>query len=82
MTNTYRDEEETSWAKSFGQNLQTVIKNKNVTQQQLARKLGITDAMLSRYVHGISVPSTFKTCQIASALDCDITDLIKQTYED
>ena len=82
MSIDYRTKDETVWGAEFGSNLQSVIRSKNVTQSQLAKKLGITEAMLSRYIHGTAIPSTYKTCQIANALDCDICDLIKNSYQD
>lgn len=76
----YRTYDESAWGAEFGRNLQAMIKTKNITQGQLARKLGITDAMLSRYIHGTAIPSTYKTCQIANELGCEIGELVKSTY--
>ena len=78
----YRTKDESVWGAEFGSNLQNVIRSKKVTQSQLAKKLGITEAMLSRYIHGTAIPSTYKTCQIANALECNICELIKTSYQD
>lgn len=78
----YKDEREKEWGADFGNNLQQVIKSRKITQQQLANKLGITNAMLSRYIHGLAVPSAYKACQIADIIGCDVNELIKMTYEE
>lgn len=82
MSIKYRGEDERCWGLEFGRNLQKVISSSNITQQQLARKLGTTDAMISRYIYGISIPSVYKACQIAKVLGCAVSDLIKPTYDE
>ena len=72
----YRTEDESVWGTEFGHNLQTVIRSKNVTQSQLARQLGITEAMLSRYIHGTSMPGVDKVYALANILGCRITDIL------
>lgn len=76
-----RADGESAWIIAFGQNLQSIIKSRGVSQQLLARKLGITDAMMSRYVHGLATPSIYKVKQLADILCCKLSDLIKATYD-
>jgi transcriptional regulator with XRE-family HTH domain len=52
-----------------------------MSQGELAKALGLTEAMVSRYIHGISVPSVYKVCQMANVIGCDISDLIKSEYK-
>ena len=82
MPQRYRTNDESDWSLSFGQNLQRVLQTKNIQQQYLARKLGTTDAMISRYIYGISIPSVYKVCQIAKIIGCEIGDLVKPSYSD
>lgn len=74
------DLDDTRMTKSFGQNLQKHIPFSGMTHGQLAEKLGITNAMLSRYIHGNSSPSVVKAFRIAKTLGCTIDELFDGTY--
>lgn len=76
------DIDETSMTKSFGKNLQKQIPFSGMSHGQLAEKLGITNAMLSRYIHGNSAPSAVKAFRIAKALGCTVDELFDGTYTD
>lgn len=78
----YKDNEEFEWGRYFGRNLQRILHKKQIDQGYLARQLGSTDAMISRYVHGISIPSVYKVARIAEILNCDISELVKINYEE
>lgn len=67
-------------AKEFGHNLQKFITMRGVTNMELASRLGITNAMLSRYIHGTSMPSAGKAFRLAKALGCTIDELFDGTY--
>ena len=77
---TYRIEGETDWAIDFGRNLQRMLNEKHITQSEVADAIGVSRQIFSRYMHGDAIPSTYKACQIAKVLDCDIDDLIKFEY--
>ena len=72
----YKSNEEYEWSLRFGQNLQKVLQSRNITQGILARKLGSTDAMISRYIYGTSVPSIYKVRQMANIIGCSISELM------
>jgi transcriptional regulator with XRE-family HTH domain len=78
----YKSNEEFEWGLYFGRNLQRMLHKKNIDQGYLARQLSSTDAMISRYVHGTSIPSVYKVSRIAEIIGCDISDLVKINYED
>lgn len=78
----YKSEGEAEWSLYFGRNLQRMLHIHHITQQELARRMGSTDAMISRYIHGDAVPSTYKACQIAQAIGCEVSDLIKIVYDE
>lgn len=82
MTSYHKDNEEFEWGRDFGRNLQRMLHKKQIDQGYLARQLGSTDAMISRYVHGTSIPSAYKVFRIAEIIGCDISDLIKAKYEE
>lgn len=67
--------------KDIGRNLQKVILTRGIAQSDIASKSGITEAMLSRYIHGTSMPGVDKLYSIAAALGCRVADLLDETYE-
>ena len=52
-------------------------KEKNLTQQQLANKLGITDKAISKWERGLGFPDVSLLEDISSILDISIIELIK-----
>lgn len=76
----YKSDDERAWGLYFGRNLQHVLHKKQIDQGYLARQLGVTDAILSRYIHGLAVPSVYKVSRIAEIIDCDISELVKSNY--
>lgn len=68
--------------KEIGHNLQKVISARGMSQGDIAAKCGITDAMLSRYIHGTSMPGVDKIYALADVLGCRITDILDEQYRD
>lgn len=62
--------------KEIGRNIRKFIVYRGVRQQDVAEKIGVTEAMLSRYINGTSMPGIDKLHNIAAALDCQINDLL------
>lgn len=75
-------EDESVRRKAFGQNLMKIISGCGISQNELAEKIGITNAMLSRYIHGTSMPSADKAHMIANAIGCTMDELFDDTYMD
>lgn len=69
-----------AWCKEFGDRLKRLIHNKGMTQGQFARKLGVTEATLSRYIKGIHIPNALQVEQIANILGCDVNRLYDKTF--
>lgn len=65
---------------AFGTNLQKMIPFSGMNKGELASKAGITNAMLSRYIRGNSVPSVIVAHRIARVLGCTIDELFDDTY--
>ena len=82
MPSCRKNNEEFEWGMRFGRNLQRILHKNQIDQGYLARQLGSTDAMVSRYIHGISVPSVYKVQRIAEIIGCDISDLVKADYDE
>ena len=68
--------------KNIGHNLKKIIYTRGMSQSDIADKCGITQAMLSRYIHGTSMPGVDKIHALASILGCRAIDIIGESYED
>ncbi len=55
--------------------LKTLLREKNISQIELAKKLEITDASVSKWIKwGVSIPYKHKL-KICKILDCSTSDL-------
>ena len=66
---------------SFGKNLKDTRVEKNVSQDDLAKKIGVHANHISRYERDLSAPSIEVVQKIAEALEISIDELVygKQT---
>ena len=78
--NNKRSDTELAWRKQFGDRLKRLIHIKGMTQGQLARKLGVTEATLSRYITGTHELGVSKAERIAEILECDVGLLFDKTF--
>lgn len=62
--------------KEIGHNIQKLIQSRSISQSTIATECGITPAMLSRYIHGTSMPGIDKVYSLANILGCRITDIL------
>lgn len=67
--------------KAIGHNIKKIVQTRNMSQGDIAKRCGITEAMLSRYIHGTSLPSLDKVNALAAALGCRVIDIIGESYE-
>lgn len=74
--------DEDSLKKEIGHNLQKLMTTRSMSQGQLADEAGVTQAMLSRYIHGTSMPSIDKAYRIVGALGCRLTDLLSDHHNE
>ena len=51
-------------------------KNKNLTQEQLAEKLYITDRAVSKWERGLSLPDSDKMLELCSILEINVNELL------
>lgn len=68
--------------KSFGINLQKMIPFSGLSKGELAEKAGITNAMLSRYIRGNSMPNVILARRLANILGCTLDELFDRTYDE
>lgn len=62
--------------KEIGRNIRKFIVYRGMRQQDVSEKSGITEAMLSRYINGTSLPGLDKLYNLASVLNCSVDDLL------
>ena len=77
-----RKVDDDSLRKEIGHNLQKLIQTRSISQGTIASECGITPAMLSRYIHGTSLPGVDKVYALANVLGCRITDILGDYSED
>lgn len=68
--------------KSFGTNLQKMIPFTGLSKGELAEKIGVTNAMLSRYIRGNSAPNIIVARRLASVLGCTLDEMFDKTHND
>ncbi|WP_026525090.1 helix-turn-helix domain-containing protein [Butyrivibrio sp. MB2005] len=54
---------------TMGERIREMLEQKNITQKDLAKKAGITEAAMSHYIKGDRVPRSTVLTKIAIALD-------------
>lgn len=64
------------WLTYFGSNLESLMREKNVTQTELAKASKISQATINRYLTGDRFPNTKAIINLSYALGCDLMDLI------
>lgn len=60
-------------------NIRKYRNDKNITQKELANKLGITQQMMSNYEKGYSTPNINLAKKIANELDSDVENIFFDT---
>ena len=68
--------DEDTLRKEIGHNIRKLIQSRSISQSTIASECGITPAMLSRYIHGTSMPGVDKVYSLARVLGCRITDIL------
>lgn len=62
-------------SREFGLRLRRMMTIKDMTQEELAERTGLTQTMISLYINGKNNPSFYIVDKIAKALDCSLDDL-------
>ena len=66
---------EKQFEKTIANNLRMYRRNSNMSQQELANKLGITQAAIARYEAGITVPNAYLLLRYAEIFDISLDEL-------
>lgn len=67
---------EQEWIGIFGDNLADMLKDANMTQKELADAAGISESMVSDYIHKRRAPRLRAIINIAYALNCSVDELM------
>lgn len=65
-------------ANKLGERIKSLLKQRNLTQRELANQVGVTEATISRYVKGDRIPRSTIVADIAAALNTTSDDLLGQ----
>lgn len=60
----------------FANNLKNALYNRRLTQAELAKKIGVSEMSISRYVNGKKLPSTQKLILISKAVGVSMDTLL------
>ena len=63
---------EKEFEKTIANNLRTFRRNNNMSQNELAKKLGITQAAIARYEAGITIPNAYLLLKYAEIFDVSL----------
>ncbi|MCR5753188.1 MAG: helix-turn-helix domain-containing protein [Acetatifactor sp.] len=61
---------------SIGEFMQQLRKQKNLTQRELAERIGVSDKTISKWETGNSIPDTSMLMSLCSALDISVNELL------
>ena len=64
------------YAKAFGEYLKSLLEEKGMTQAELARRTGLTEASMSRYINGNRSPRIAQAYRMAQVIGIDMNTLI------
>ena len=67
---------QSEWKEIFGGNLVDILKDRNMSQGQLAREAGLSVSRISDYINGNATPSIFAIINMAYALDIDVGEFV------
>ena len=60
--------------REFGIRLHKMLKRKNITQNELSERTGLSTNSISKYINGRKTPTFYNADKIAKALDCSIDE--------
>lgn len=67
---------EVEWLATFSEELKTCLKERNMTQRELADKSGLAESSISEYIKGHKLPGIKAAINMSYALNMDIGELV------
>lgn len=77
ITSTLIDMTEQEWRNRFAFILRKKMRNKNMTQRDLAEAVGITECAISKYIQAKRTPRPNIISKLALVLECTTDELIR-----
>ena len=68
------------WLNGFGYWLEKAIWSSGLSKQEAAEKIGISNSLLSRYLHAKVMPSTYIVHRLAYILGRDVNDILPHDF--
>lgn len=65
----------------FQKNIRRLLLENELNQAELARKTGLSEATISRYISGSRLPTSRALCKLTKALNCTSDDLFEEKIE-
>ncbi len=63
-------------SEKFAKNLERLRTERQLTQEELAKRVGVSQPAIAQYERGTATPRLFVTIRLATALSVSIEDLI------
>lgn len=70
------NEGDRKFCEKIGENLRRIMKEKNITQEELSYRTGIAQPSISRYLNGKTMPTVRPIHKITRAIECTVDELI------
>ena len=67
---------EVEWIDIFANNLRDILKDRKMSQKELANEIWVSEATVSRYINKQRMPSIKHILEISYALNIDVNELI------
>lgn len=67
---------EVKWLQRFSYTLATMMREKDLSQRELARRSGISQSTINRYLNQMQMPSVKAIIDLSHALGCDFDELM------
>lgn len=67
---------EQEWLNIFGDNLRGLLKEYGYSQREFAEATGLTDSMVSRYIHKKAVPNIASLINMSMELGIDLEEFV------
>ncbi len=66
----------------FGENLKLIRKSKNISQEELAERLGVSRQSVSKWETGENYPTMFNIMCLCDIFKCKINEIVHEDFED
>lgn len=67
---------EVEWIDIFANNLRDILKDRKMSQKELANEIWVSEATISRYINKQRMPSIKHILEISYVLNVDVNELI------